>query len=108
MSRFERIAENERKIREVNEEAELVAADEDLPAGTSEDTEIEFLCACGRETCDETLLLTLAEYAGVHKEPHRFIIAHGHETPGVERVVETHPTYLVVEKAPSYRESSAD
>lgn len=87
----------------MNEEAELVALDDDERREHLETTEIEFFCACGRADCDETILLTAAEYAAVHEVPHRFIVAPGHETPEIERIVERHPAYDVVEKRPSYQ-----
>lgn len=39
-----------------------------------------------------------AEYAAIRDEPARFLVFAGHEQPEIERVVETHDAYLVVEK----------
>jgi hypothetical protein len=43
------------------------------------------------------------EYEAVHRRPHRFIVVPGHENETVERVVEMHPTYSVVEKRPEFQ-----
>jgi hypothetical protein len=96
--RLKQIAENERLLREANDEIERDARED--PGLRREDVEIEFFCACGRPECDAKLLLTLAEYDAAHAEPDHFIVAPGHENPELERVVEEHATYLVVEKRP--------
>jgi hypothetical protein len=104
-SRFRRLAENERLIREANEEAELVAVDEAGRRAHLELVEVEFACACGRPDCRETIVMSVAEYEAAHEAPHRFVVAPGHETPPVERVVERRAEYDVVEKRPAYRDS---
>jgi hypothetical protein len=96
--RWQRQAENERLIRELNYETDLVEA-----AGGEPDEELLFYCACGREHCNRRLCLSIAEYRSAHRLPHRFILAPGHSTPRIERVVEEHPGYLVVEKLPAYQ-----
>jgi hypothetical protein len=98
MRRFDRLADNERKIRETNEEAERIARDNQEREGHRRSQEVEFLCACGRADCDETILLSVHEYEDAHTKLHRFVIVPGHETPAVERVVAEHGAYLVVEK----------
>ncbi|MDQ3894230.1 MAG: hypothetical protein M3292_06140 [Actinomycetota bacterium] len=103
MDRSERLADNERRIREINEDLDLVAHDTHEWASDLDTSEVEFLCACGRPDCDETILLSLREYEATHREPHRFVVVPGHETPPVERVIEKHPTYLIVEKRPEFQ-----
>ena len=94
--RLRRRAENEVVLREANEEIEREAVEEEREGGRR-DPELEFFCACGRPDCDAKLLLTLSEYEAA-SGPDRFIIAPGHASPQIERVVETHDRYLVVEK----------
>ena len=98
-ARLRRAQENERILREANDEIgrEAREAERAHEVGRAE-TEIEFFCACGRSDCEETLLLTLAEYEAAHTAPDRFIITPGHELTEIERVVEEHDTYFVVEK----------
>ena len=102
-TRLERIAENERLLHEANDEVELLALEDDRGKAHRESTEVEFFCACGRPDCDETLLLTVAQYEAAHVEPHRFVVVPGHETPAIERVVERYETHNVVEKRPGFR-----
>ena len=97
--RLKQVAENERLLREANEEIEREARER---AVARDEMEVEFFCACGRADCEETLLLTLAEYEAAHAIPDRFIVARGHEHPEIERIVEEHGAYLVVEKHRSY------
>lgn len=99
-ARWERQAANERLIREVNYEKNLVEA-----AGADPGEELFFHCACGRESCDRRLCLTIADYRAAHSTPHRFIVHPEHATPEIERVVERHRDYLVVEKLPAYQEA---
>lgn len=105
MDRDDRVARNERFIRQINWET----ADEVLsrPSGQVRDEEeLVLLCACGRSDCAAELVITVGEYRGVHAHPHRFVIACGHDNPDVERVVDKQPTYWVVEKLPEYRGST--
>jgi hypothetical protein len=100
--RLRQLAENERLLREANEEIEREAREDQPGRGTRRaETELEFFCTCGRADCDATLLLTLTQYEAAQAEPDRFIVAPGHVNPDIERVVEAHETYLVVAKAPA-------
>ena len=84
------------------ERDQLLGADVE-DAGGEPDEELLFYCACGREDCDRRLCLSIAEYRSAHRLPHRFIVAPGHSTPRIERVVDERPGYLVVEKLPAYQ-----
>jgi hypothetical protein len=104
-SRNQRLADNERLIREANEELEQEATDwtSGAPASELVEYEVEFACACGRPDCDETVVLTIGEYERVHAQPHRFVVAPGHLNPELERIVERRDGYDVVEKLPQYQ-----
>jgi hypothetical protein len=98
-----RIAETEVLIRDVNEriaEKTVELASGEVPP-TEEET--EFLCACGRATCEATVSLSVHEFERAHSSNDRFVVAHGHEVPEVEDVVERHDRYVVVEKKPGYK-----
>jgi hypothetical protein len=86
----QRVAMNEATFRKVNEGME-VGQD---PGGL-----LTFICECGRLGCTRLIELTRAEYEGVRANPRRFAILAGHEIEDVEKVVERHDRYLVVEKA---------
>ncbi len=61
-------------------------------------TAYEFICECSSTSCAERVELTRVEYEHVRAEGMRFFVVPGHEKREVEVVVETRPTYLVVEK----------
>ena len=89
--REERLANNAIVFRTVNEEIEQVA----LRLGGDN---YEFICECSTRGCFERVVLSRREYEHVRSEGVRFFVAPGHENPEVELVVETNPTYLIVEK----------
>ena len=55
------------------------------------------ICECSDPNCMEVLELTSPQYCRV-REQGNFVIAHGHVTPEVERVVESCEGYDVVSK----------
>lgn len=95
-AREERLGANEALFREVNERVAEVA--ERFIAGDTRDSRFDFNCECGNRDCAEQIALTVAEYEAVRAEATRFALVPGHEVPDIERVVERHPNYLVVEK----------
>ena len=90
-SREERLGSNEALFREVNERIKDVTWSHD---------NAEFLCECGSETCAVPIRMGVEEYEAVRAHPRRFAIVPGHDIPDVERVVEEHEHYVVVEKLP--------
>jgi hypothetical protein len=87
-----RIGENEALFREVNETVASAAT----ARAVSEP--IVFLCECATGTCAESVPLYREEYEQVRAVPERFLVTPGHVQPEVERVVEEHRDYWVVEK----------
>src|SRR3954465_5971587 len=84
----ERLAINEATFRKVNEGIE---------AG-SDDHRMAFACECGRLGCNRLLELSRPGYGAVREHPRRFFVLAGHELLDIERVIERHDRYLVVEK----------
>jgi hypothetical protein len=95
-AREERLARNEALFREVNERVAEVAT-HFIEVETKGEA-VEFTCECGRRDCAEPITMTVAEYQAIRAESTRFAVIPGHQLPEVERVVERHPTYVVVEK----------
>jgi hypothetical protein len=95
-AREERLGANEALFREVNERVAEVAGH--FIAGDASESRVDFSCECGARTCTERIALSLPEYEGVRAEATRFVVRPGHDMPEIERVVERHSTYLVVEK----------
>jgi hypothetical protein len=73
-----RIAENQSRFREANEQIEAAAGRLQVA------DPIPFLCECPREPCMEILRLTVREYEGVRSSPTLFVCAPGHEDISVE------------------------
>ena len=60
---------------------------------------VDFVCECSRPGCWESVRLTQDQYEGVRAVPGRFLVRPGHELEGVDRIVEQHDEYVVVEPA---------
>jgi hypothetical protein len=59
---------------------------------------IGFLCECGDTECIEVLNLAITEYDAIRSFPNRFVLVHGHESPGAEAVIARSNGYLIVER----------
>jgi hypothetical protein len=89
----QRAARNEALFREVNEN---IASLEERHGTTTE--EPAFVCECARADCAERLTVDAEHYRRVREESRLFLVLPGHEDSRLERVVERHSGYLVVEK----------
>jgi hypothetical protein len=90
--REERLARNEVMFRTVNERIDSIAAT------FGEGVPYEFVCECASRDCFELILLTLDEYERIREDGTRFLVYPGHQDIEIERVVDVHSGYLVVEK----------
>jgi hypothetical protein len=92
----ERVAENQSRFREANEQIELAA--ERVPLLVP----VPFLCECPREGCTTIVPLTLDDYEEIRQHPRSFLTAPGHEDLTVDggfgTVVARADGYVVVEK----------
>jgi hypothetical protein len=84
-----RKAKNEALFREINERLQELNTD----FGTG-----EWLCECADIECVSPITMTDEAYEHVRERGNRFVLLVGHELSRIERVVETHDGYLVVEK----------
>lgn len=73
-----RIAENQSRFREANEQIEAAAGRMQLR------DVVPFLCECPRERCTEIVRMTLSEYEGIRQSATCFLCAPGHEDISVE------------------------
>jgi hypothetical protein len=92
-----RRARNEALFREVNERVEEISS-RLSSFGGGESTLTGFVCECSREGCTELIEVTPTRYEAVRSDPRRFLVLPGHEELKVDRVVEEHPAFLIVEK----------
>ena len=66
-------------------------------------------CECGREGgCGEMIWMTLAEYEVVRAQDDRFAVVPGHETDGLEHVVQGNERFMIVDKVDSAEHLVAD
>ena len=99
MSRDARRAKNETLFRTLNERLKelddrLDTASIGAPAGDHE----EFFCECGQLECMARIQMTRAQYEAVRDHSERFLVLPDHVLPDIERVVEEHDRFVVVEK----------
>ena len=92
-------ARNEALFRNLNERLKELDDRLDMAAvGAPARDREEFFCECGRLDCMARFELTRAEYEAVRAHAERFVVLAGHEDPEIERVVEAHGAWVVVEK----------
>ena len=89
----QRAARNESLFREVNEN---IARLEERHGTTT--AEPVFVCECSNTDCTQHLAVRPDVYARVRAQPRQFILIPGHEDLQLERIVESHPGYVIVEK----------
>ena len=89
-------AENQALFRDVNERLKILNQ-----AFESATRDSEFICECANNDCMEHVVLTLLEYEAVRRMPTHFLVSptSRHVFLELERVVEEHDNYFVVEKA---------
>jgi hypothetical protein len=85
--------ENETRSREINEWIEARNDERDVDGLLD-----PFVCECGDSGCAEPINLTRLEYEAVRAEPTHFALALNHENPELDRVVDEHKLFTVVEK----------
>ena len=91
--RERRLGLNEAMFREVNERVEDINRSFGSLTGT-----FEIICECGSTACIERISVPTADYERVRSNPLHFMLQVGHEDPLVERVIEHHEGYVIVEK----------
>lgn len=91
--RARRLALNEALFRRINRRI----------AGTAEawdvaDEPIGFYCECADSECIDRITVLPAEFERVHAASAQFIVRRGHQIDAIERIVEHHTEYVVVQK----------
>lgn len=90
--REERLARNEALFRQVNERIA------ESQSGSDGSGDLRIICECSEIGCEKTLLVPRDDYERVRGNLTRFLVHRGHVIPTLEGVVETHATYVIVEK----------
>ena len=91
MTAAARLAYNESLYREVHERHDELDAlfVHGLP------TTLDLMCECRDASCTQTVKLEPATYADVRAHPGRFVVAAGHDHPGVK--IAANDGYVVIE-----------
>jgi hypothetical protein len=89
----QRAARNEALFREVNEN---IASLEERHGSTA--TEPVYVCECANAACVEQIAIDPETYRRVREDARDFFVRPGHEDTQLERIVERHAGYLIVEK----------
>jgi hypothetical protein len=84
---------NESLWREVNERVKEINEAHDVGLNRT-----DWVCECPNESCIERVSLTSGEYERVRADSTHFLVAPGHVDPEVERILEQHRGFWVVEK----------
>jgi hypothetical protein len=107
--RRRRQARNEALVREVNERMNALARDAAESGAVNRAATFGIHCECGREGgCGEMVWMTLAEYEIVRQQDDRFALVPGHETEGLEHVVESNERFVIVDKVDAAEPLVAD
>jgi hypothetical protein len=94
--RRERRVRNEAIFREVNERIEEL--DSHFGHVAPDPSRLIVVCECGLGTCAGQFEVTRPEYEAVRANPKRFLVLPGHEDQRIERLIEQHADFSVVEK----------
>lgn len=90
--RDRRLAQNEIRFRELNEQAARLNPREPAP------DRIDLVCECSDRDCTKSLTMPFSEYEWLRQNPLHFAVLPGHEAPAIEDAVERHEAYVIVEK----------
>lgn len=90
-----RVARNEARLRDLNERQVDAASDfHDSQAAVP----VDVVCECAVTECDQTFAMPWDEYQHVRSDPRWFAVRPDHVIESVERRVEDHGEYWIVEK----------
>jgi hypothetical protein len=92
MNFADRAARNEEIFRGVNDRIDEGAERHRVEAP------LPFHCECGRASCVETIDIRPPDYERIVSDRFRFVLIPGHEEAEIERIVERHDDFVVVEK----------
>ena len=88
-----RIGQNQALFRRVNEKLEDVNQAFALVTET-----FDIVCECGDIKCMERIAMPVDVYERIRSNPNHFVVVPAHDLAAIERVVEAHPTWQVIEK----------
>ena len=100
--RVRRVGENEALFRIVNEQIKAVTG------GAATTHEFGVVCECAALTCQTQLTISPEVYEQTRARSDHFVVAPGHQLDDIERVIDDHQTFFVIEKTPEEARRVAD
>lgn len=88
---------NELAARAANQRAQQVI-EHHTPDNELDGLKIDFYCECSNADCTARIPLTLEQFKEMHAEQSHFVIAKGHATPAIEKVIKTKGSMQIVSK----------
>ena len=101
VARAARLTQNEALFRGVNEQISALNA-----LGAQMET-FPAVCECGKDACADVVNVHRSLYERVRAQSDRFLVASGHVLPEIEKVVEEHEGFVVVDKEGAIPEAIA-
>lgn len=92
-----RVAANEARFRAANEAATAAV---DVFRGDGGDRNVEVMCECALDECNEMLSISSDEYRHVRSHARWFVVRPDHVVAQVESLVEDHGDWWIIEKDP--------
>ena len=88
-------------VRAVNDQARRVAQI------TGRQGNFDVLCECGADECDQVVRVSGRTYGAVRRQPHRLIVARGHEVFVHGVIAREARNHVVMERNPVYEPARA-
>ena len=88
--RKQRVVKNELSFRAYNQRRDQLER--------SVEGQVPFVCECGDQACIRALMMSPQRWEAAHAADDRFVVLPEHVFADVERVIEQHDGYWVVEK----------
>jgi hypothetical protein len=95
----ERLIKNELIIRDKNRSASRSLKKYFRGDKAVTEAPIAFVCECSILDCDEHVNLSISEYEAIHQRNDHFVIFKGHLTSSIEKIIQKHKDFDIVEKA---------
>jgi hypothetical protein len=91
----QRLAETEVIFRKTNQHvADFIVEEEGVGTATT----VPFYCECSNNDCHARIRLTPQAYTQFHTSKRQFIVKAGHDVPEIEKIINQHKDFCVVEK----------
>lgn len=98
MDNKDKLVKNEKLIRDWNQGAARAIKNYYDHEKDMDNEDLEFVCECSDMRCPRTICMSIKDYERIHKRKNRFVLAHGHEIPAIERTASKRKKFQIVVK----------